>query len=330
MEATMLAKLLQENRDYESEYGNQLSNHHSMALFSLAYLGASTKQMMDFSKGYTKILNPRIPAQVKITSRNWRKYLGAHKYQEDYYQFFKAELNQLGVEKTLHKYLPHFASAISSDAFHPLIRLGYAFEFQHEDEMAEALAQWCISFEVLPAVAAEEERSWEELLEHLRILNTDRVGKSIQDRMRFISQSESNVRHITGTKFSKERFQQFCDLVGELYYQTGNFTLLHALTSSYALSKLEGYFGDDIYQFYLEAICYSYVESGAPAFTVGQAVPQVDFDWEDVLERVRGHKNAHTVKVVYCLYRLYEQTQKRVYLAAAGKELKLVPLIALQ
>ncbi len=54
--------------------------------------------------------------------------------------FFKEQVFDHGIESTVAKFLPEFVSSIAMDAFHPIIRLGYAIDFQSPDETAAALA----------------------------------------------------------------------------------------------------------------------------------------------------------------------------------------------
>ena len=155
---TKLKQLLLDNQKLDPSYTKELlSNHLSMSLIALFFLGASIEKLEQFYTNYSKRLRPLdLKSALTINSTNWQEYLGKKYNHYAYHQFFKQQHQELGTKKLLAHYLPILSSGIDAALFHPLIRLAYALElldYAHSkddnelkkiatDEITISLAYW--------------------------------------------------------------------------------------------------------------------------------------------------------------------------------------------
>lgn len=168
---------LEKSRVYGCEYNDYLSSHLPMALIALHRIGASKEQLSKFYSFYSKNLENLTPDEIKINSGNWNKFLGEHRHNSGYRDFFLSEVNAQGLKATLSYYLPLLIPGLSGGAFHPLIRLAYAIEVNSEWEVAEALASWCMAYQELGKIESSSKNSSAPLLDTLR-----RLAEVVKDR----------------------------------------------------------------------------------------------------------------------------------------------------
>jgi hypothetical protein len=73
----MLNELLADNRRYSAEFGPRMSNHLSMALLALSWMGASDSRINDFAASYRSgaPLELLPPSTIQLTFDQWRARL---------------------------------------------------------------------------------------------------------------------------------------------------------------------------------------------------------------------------------------------------------------
>lgn len=135
---------------YSAEYAGGMSNHLTMNLISLHRLGAGDDTIQNFYDDYVNRLLPRRPAAGVLTAATFKNWLGKREGNEELFQFFRAELSSRGRADFLARYLNEFMPSMATAAFHPLIRLSFALETNHDEEIAESFAAWSLAYEQLP------------------------------------------------------------------------------------------------------------------------------------------------------------------------------------
>ncbi|TFY78458.1 hypothetical protein EWM64_g5556 [Hericium alpestre] len=90
---------------------------------------------------------------VEIHATNWTQYLGQAKYYANFALFFAGEVKRLGSQEAFEHYAfsaaandhsVFMAERFFGGAAHPLIQMGYAFEFNSDAMVVQALAQTAV------------------------------------------------------------------------------------------------------------------------------------------------------------------------------------------
>jgi len=158
----------------------QFDNHTPHILCSAYWFGAQPEQLHHIYEAEAKTLEPWRPSPSELTQEDWRDFLGDKRYQRAYVDFFEDALAMrhaynwrrvvdeymFGGENPLvngliggRKYLivVHQIAALSaSPAYtvcfvvgHPLIHLGYAYEFDNREIAMEALGLAAVQYNFL-------------------------------------------------------------------------------------------------------------------------------------------------------------------------------------
>ena len=135
-----LHDLLADGIRYDPRYLPSLnSDHMPMTLCAISALGGDDKACIAFRDDYKKILREITPSAPPV---NWRDGIGQTKMYPSLLSFFKEQVFDHGIESTVAKFLPEFICSIAMDAFHPIIRLGYAIDspLQFERRMQQQVS----------------------------------------------------------------------------------------------------------------------------------------------------------------------------------------------
>ncbi|CAN6654493.1 hypothetical protein TRVA0_027S00980 [Trichomonascus vanleenenianus] len=148
----MLNKCLMKNTEiYSIMFHNKMfHNHTPHALISAYYLGADATQLEAFYNVDTvKLVKWHDDSPNEINDSTWQEYLTKKDYDNGYYKFFKAKIEEAVAnggkwQDVAKKYIHHpgknlFNSLVGGLA-HPVIHLGYAVEIDSPIVAAEALA----------------------------------------------------------------------------------------------------------------------------------------------------------------------------------------------
>ncbi len=243
------SELIIQSQDFSAEYDDKLSNHLPMALFALHKVGASESQLIQFYKSYIINLEPQSKDSILIDSKNWKTFLGHHKYNSAYHYFFANELNVLGRKGCLANYLPLLIAGLSGGAFHPLIRLAYAVEIDSDWEVAEALSSWCMAYQELGSVTLGSSDLGIDLISAIKNLKkinvthpTSILGENVYKRLKNASEAKSFSHFFQENRISKITISNLSELVLVMYLSTNDdFTALHFVTSVHALRVLSKY-----------------------------------------------------------------------------------------
>jgi len=113
------------------------SDHMPMTLCAMAGLGADGDALIAYRDDYSRILRPVEPGRPV---RDWRTGIGDMTAYASLLALFRGEIAVRGREAVASDVLERCLAGIAMEAFHPLIRLGYAIEFESDPETAAALA----------------------------------------------------------------------------------------------------------------------------------------------------------------------------------------------
>ncbi|KAK4231040.1 cell cycle checkpoint protein RAD17 [Podospora fimiseda] len=125
----------------------QFDNHMSHILCSAYVLGADSKQLYHIYDEEAKQLEPWKDSPSELLDEDWRDFLGDKRYQRAFVDFFEDALamkhayNWRGVvEEYMFKGDEPLINCLIGGLGHPLIQLGYAYEFDSREMAIEALA----------------------------------------------------------------------------------------------------------------------------------------------------------------------------------------------
>jgi hypothetical protein len=222
-----LQELLNDGVRFDPHYLPSMnSDHMPMTLCAMKGLGAQRSSLLAYRSDYCKILHeirPQSPLQ------NWRQGIGRSETYASLFSFFRLEVASKGIGPTVAEYLPEFVSSLAMDAFHPIIRLGYAIDFQSQAETAAALAYLISSHREVP-VDTENRIDLSQQLEQqvaagpLRF-ETQRFSGGIRELL-------DGDRYPTGIAMD---LNNCAALALDIYRSTRNFFALHLVTSTHAI-----------------------------------------------------------------------------------------------
>lgn len=139
------------------ELNNGFSNHAPMCIEAMCAMGRHDSVMPWFER-YRHWLAPRPSRVARLTNENWRAALGDVRRVEDWFEFFRNELEDRSWQAVLDEWASRLAPGIMAAATHGVIRTGHATRaIAIEDnparrrELADGLAYWAADFFPLPA-----------------------------------------------------------------------------------------------------------------------------------------------------------------------------------
>ena len=138
------AALVARARAYSAEFGHCLANHLPMCLLILDRLGASPERQEAWFETYAAANGLAAAPEDggRVDAGNWRDHLGRREFEGDYRGFFLREVQRLGAEEALRRYLPVLVPGIAASALHALMRLAYGHLSGDEAEIGTALGYW--------------------------------------------------------------------------------------------------------------------------------------------------------------------------------------------
>ncbi|MEO5770964.1 MAG: questin oxidase family protein [Burkholderiaceae bacterium] len=244
-----LRQLLDASAAHDAEYGHNLASHLPMALVALNRLGADEMRLTGFAERYSRRLHPAPPAAVWPGGDAWPSRLGDPAAWPAYRALFSEWFDHEGAPSVLPQVLPRLMQGVGAAAFHGPIRVAYALAAGHSHELSDALAYWaCRWFSVTPApsLAGVQRATPVGAAAALGALRMAPMrGSLIAERMALASQHPEFSRCVaTGRPAVRTEAQvaqslrTLAELAATLYAASGNFTVLHLVTSAHAVRTL--------------------------------------------------------------------------------------------
>jgi Questin oxidase-like len=139
-----VADLLLENHVESHCFFNEKKFHNHLVHGVLAAysLGAKPDRIKAIYKDHASYQKPIGTVLTTFTESDWKSQLGNAEYYASYLEFFHKEVAKLGRNEAFIKYAlePDMIARSFSGAFHPLIHMGYGFDFEVDGILAEGLA----------------------------------------------------------------------------------------------------------------------------------------------------------------------------------------------
>jgi hypothetical protein len=139
------------------DLSNGFSNHAPMAIEAMCAMRRPDAVMPWFER-YRVSFVPRRPRVARLTNDNWRAALADHRRTEDWFEFFRNEIEERPWPALLDTWAARLAPGLMASATHGVIRTGHATRaIALEDtparrrELADGLAYWAAEYLPLPA-----------------------------------------------------------------------------------------------------------------------------------------------------------------------------------
>lgn len=295
-----LEALLTEELAYAVEYGattagDALSSHLPMALHALAALGAPPLRLRAWAARHFAAAD-LAPAWPELAQRETE---------------ILAALQRDGADAVLALRLPTLLAHAGAVAFHAMIRTAHAWESGHLGQLARALAYWSLRDMPLPASPATSAppldlASWTQALLALPRMGTDRP--LIQQRMccaaeRPDFQAVAPRLRLAGDPWAQLR--QLGHWAAQAYTDSGNFTLLHALTGSRALTRLLPLLPAPQHAAVVRGFGWQLAAALVASRWTGECRPHVPAaDWDTLRQTAIAHEDEHAIKAVHAAWDL--------------------------
>lgn len=227
---------------FDAEYKGGLSSHLPMAALALHRLGAAPERLDAWARAYSTRLQPAPVPQDWPAGDAWAAHLGRREAWPLYRSLFTQWLAHEGAGDVLEAVLPRLMEGCAGAAFHGLIRTAYAAQAAHRQELADALAHWAATWLALdPPPAAPghgREADPAKVLRRLPLPPLPVPGRLIADRVAVAAAWPGFGDAVAQLRIDDKTLERLARGAAELYAASGNFTVLHMLTSAHAVRVL--------------------------------------------------------------------------------------------
>ncbi len=342
-----LDELLTRNRNrvlaMDGRIGGTLA-HVPLALMAMYRIGASPEQMRRFFGNDARpVQAPPAPGKESVlTVEDWRNSLRKGVSFSRWYAFFDGWLQAAPVETVLQACLPTLIGIGVSAFDHTLIHMSYAIDYGGREEIACALASWTANcgdqrqIDLSPA-AVEPDALLAAIVEYTSDLTLSPRGGnsgSIVWRLAQVQRYKEFAKQLKPVRFpDQDPLRRFAELILELFCETHEFTLLHALTTCQALRVLLPYVSEPKRTLgaYWHTVCESYVTvRRMPQFEAAkQAVPTNRTEWDEITKKapasdatIHGSQYVHRVKLVYSCVQEFKHYGMDLHRAVSAREVE--------
>ena len=300
-----LTAALDRSLRFDAEYGERLSNHLPMLLVALHRLGATEVQLAKASTRYSTRLHAMPPLQAWAAGDAWRVPLGDPAAWPRYRDLFSTWLQEEGAREMLRQVLPALLPGCGAAAFHGLIRAAYAVAAAHRAELAHALAYWAcrwldLGLQDSAALGGAGQTEPAPLLAAAAALPG--VGTSassyIVEGLHHAAEQPGFAAALAPLRLDEQTLPRLARHAARLYASSGNFTVLHLVTSAWALRVLMPFVDEPAPA--LAAYWRAYgagVASVAARLTVTRA--PAPLPWPQMVQAALASDDEHLVKLVH-------------------------------
>lgn len=283
--------------------GGTLSTHLPMALHALAALGASPLRLRAWAARHFAAV-PAAPAWPALAQRE-AEALDA--------------LQREGAQAVLAQRLPALLPHAGAVGFHVLIRAAHAWESGHTAQLARALAYWSLREFSVPGVEASSAPPLDLSAWTAALLALPRVGQEAA----WIALRMRDAAARTDVQAVASRLQLEGDAPAQLralgrwaaqaYAQSGNFTLLHALTATRALTRLWPVLAPSHHGPVLRTFTTQLAAALLGSRWTGRARTDrpalADADWTTLCRAAVAHDDEHAIKAVHAAWDMGQRVQ---------------------
>ena len=294
-----LHQALDEGARFDAEYAGGLSNHGPMALCALHRLGADAAALQAFGRLYSRRLVPAPAAQRWPAGDAWAARLGDATAWPIYRDLFAQWLHHEDAGDVLRAVLPRLMAGVGAAAFHGVIRTAHAVQAAHLQALADGLAYWaCRWLDLGPlgaGVGAGREHDAAAVLRQLPVPRRPPPGDLIFQQMQAVATPPRFVAGVARLRVTDQTLETLARGAAYLYARSGNFTLLHLLTSAHAVRVLLPWLEDPLpaVQRYWQAFAAAWAASGAQDLGPPRLRP-----WPDIVAFALASPDDHVIKLV--------------------------------
>lgn len=274
-----LAGLLDAGARFDAEYRRGLSNHLPMALVALQRLGADDTRLGAFAANYAQRLEAAPAAETWPAGDAWPRRLGDRAAWPAYRALFGDWLQHEGADAVLRQALPVLAPGCGAAAFHGLIRTAYAVQAGHGGELVDGLAYWACRYLPLDGTLPGTDRGL------------------IFEQMQRAAAAPGFEAAVHAVPLDDGTLQRLSRHAALLYAGSGDFTVLHLLTSCHALRVLLP-FVDQPLQL-VGAFIVAQVAAARACAAVAGAMADT-LPWQALVAAALATDDEHLVKLVDC------------------------------
>ena len=298
-----LHHLLDAGRAWSPTFRGQLSNHLPMAQQALQALGAPLQRLQAWTEHYESFLEPLACARPARVDPG--RDLGRPASDAAWRVHFASRIAERGREEVLREALPLLLPGAGAIAFHGLIRTGHAVLAGHDGELAAGLAHWAAHFMPLPVADRGEPLDLRDWLDGLQQLPRPEpaAGGLIAARMQAWAAVPGFAAIAGRLRPGEDTLQALALLAARTYATTGNFTVLHLLTASHAMSVLQPWWSaPGLPRGFGVAAAAGLLASGAqPALTLDRPPSR---SWPALIAAACEQDDAHVIKLTHAAWRL--------------------------
>ncbi len=334
-----LCELLDDELAFDATTSTRLSNHLPMALVALDRLGADPGRLREFAAGYRARLVPVELDEGIETYAQWHAARGRRGTYGAMRRYFERATSEDGADAVLRRHLPALVDGVGGAAFHGVIRLAYAIEAQSPKRIAAGLAYTSAVHQPLGErghAAARTDDPVEALghLAALRDLATAAVSGNIGERMRSVGAHAQFDGVVDWLDVGPDTPRRLTAAAVALYAATDDFTALHGVTGSHAISMLVPFLDDtdDLVAYWFQALAAAYLTIGAPPLDDPAASVEpwlaAPPSWASVSAAAITSDDEHVVKLVYTARELDARSADPLLLACAARQAGTSPATA--
>ncbi len=298
-----LHRLLDAGQVWAATYRGRMSNHLPMAQQALAELGASAARLQAFTEAQQIALEPQAAARPACLDIECD--LGRPDSDAAWRAHFAARIAEVGAAAALREALALLLPGAGAIAFHGLIRTGHAVLAGHDGELAAGLAHWASHFMPPPTAGEGPPLALADWLQALTSLPRPAypAGSSIADRMQAWGGAPGFAAVAGRLQHGHESLRDLALLAARTYAATGNFTVLHLLTASHAMSVLEPWWRASELQ-------RGFSVAAAAGLLATGATPSLGLDrpptrpWPALIAAACAQDDAHVIKLTHAAWRL--------------------------
>ena len=278
-----------------------------MACLALSSLGATKERTARYYRAYCERLSP----------------LEDGPFRERLEQFLE-ELSRSDIQTVLERHMPKLISGWVRDAYHPLIRIAYGFEFSIPEEVAAGLAYLsiCGADPRVEELAANSQDGDDPAFLFQRAQSWDLDFAGLHT---FTQRVERVVEHVAFSQ-AAQRFESTLRVISRcalaVFASTHNFFALHLVTSAHAFRLLHNFAGPHADSIFSLGIVAGYAAVETPAFEpLREPVsPDLKITAESLL--AASSDNEHDYKLAYSAWQQARHWNDVVYLAVADNYLQ--------
>jgi hypothetical protein len=298
-----------------------------MSFLACHGLGVALPDILAFADRYERRLVEQAPSPAgTATEATWTNHLGTATSYTALRAFFLEQIERDGWQDVISRYLPKLLSGWATDAYHAMIRLGYAVEFALPSEVASALA-YLAALGPNPQLETLARRtpcgkSADEFLRDLQAASepSHRTGR-FNDRLSRVL-ATVDIHPMAGTRTT----ESLSRVALAVFDATHDFFALHLVTASHAFRVCEPYAGSLGLALYEVGIAAGYMAIGAPRFApLAPLAPLVPVEGEEVtmpLDALSLQGDEHELKFAYTAMQQAEAFDDPTYLAVARRYLE--------